>query len=117
MQEPHGTSLAQSTCEATRNLLVKEDDERDLTGRKVGGWYSGKGLWSGQDRECVRRREEKMLREKNEGSRWKRQALELCRIISVIKYSFLLRQAVPTGFPHPVMSLVSATKDSEQQRS
>lgn len=40
-----------------------------------------------------------MLREKNEDSRWKRQYLEPCRMISVIKPSFLLRRAVATGSP------------------
>lgn len=81
VQEERGTNLAQSTQEAPRILIVNdqstvsEEEGRDLAGRNVGGWYSGKNPVNGQarDLECVWGPEQRVLEGKEEESRWKRQ--------------------------------------------
>lgn len=54
---------------------VIEEEERDLAGGNVGGWYSGKNPVNGQarDLDCVRGPVQRVLEGKEEESRWKRQ--------------------------------------------
>ena len=46
------------------SMATEEEKGRNLTGRKVGGWCSGKELLDGHDLERARRPERRALREK-----------------------------------------------------